>query len=148
MKLKFNWGHALILFFALFFAWVLFFVLFALRQNNDLVSDDYYQKGAKYSDQMSVDKRSVPYQDSIQVQTEGNQVKIVICQTMASAGDSLQVLFFRSSDKEKDVQFSFSKTERSLFLDKGRLSHGRYQVFLQWSHGGEQYMVKKILDIE
>ena len=50
--MRLNWGKSLILFFVIFFAWVLYFVLFAIRQNDDLVSDDYYQKGAKYSEQI------------------------------------------------------------------------------------------------
>ena len=87
--MKINWGRALIIFFILFFIWVLFFVLFAIRQNIDLVSDDYYQKGASYTDQININKRSLPYQDSIQISTAQGQVQIVLSRGLASAGDSV-----------------------------------------------------------
>ena len=47
--MKINWGTAIVLFLAVFFCLMAVFVTFALRQNNDLVTDDYYEKGANYS---------------------------------------------------------------------------------------------------
>ena len=148
MKWKVNWGKALILFFGLFFIWVFGFIIFALRQNNDLVSDDYYQKGAKYSDQILINQRSVAFEDSLTISTAGNRIQLTLCKSLASENDSVQVYFFRSSDKSKDVRFGFRKAESPLILKKASFSHGRYQVFVTWQNHGEKYMVKKTVDIE
>jgi hypothetical protein len=145
--MKINWGRALVLFFILFFIWVFSFVFFALRQNNDLVSDDYYQKGAKYTNQINVNQRSVAYQDSIQISQAGGQVQITLSKGLASNNDTVQVYFFRSSDKGKDVRLNFIKAESPLVIDKIGLTHGRYQVFISWNSRGEKYMVKKVLDV-
>lgn len=146
--MKINWGRGLVIFFIIFFAWVLFFVLFALRQNIDLVSDDYYQKGAKYTDQININRRSAAYQDSLLISTTGNQVQIGLSKGLASAGDSVQVYFFRSSDKAKDLRLNFKKTDSPFQIDKKLLSHGRYQVYISWNDLGEKYMVNKVLDVE
>ncbi len=147
--MKINWGKGLIIFFILFFIWIFSFVFFALRQNNDLVSDDYYQKGAKYSDQIAIDQRSLPYQDSLQINMTDNQVQIVLSSTLAKAdgNGTVELYFFRSSDQSKDVKMSFKNAGSPLRIDKNALSHGRYQVFVSWNHQGEKYMVKKILDL-
>ena len=146
--MKINWGKGLVIFFIIFFVWVIFFVLFALRQNVDLVSDDYYQKGAKYTDQIKINQRSAVYQDSLQISTSGNKVQIVLSKGMASAGDSVQVYFFRSSDKTKDLRIKFVKTDSPFLIDKTKLIHGRYQVFVTWGSRTEKYSITKVLDID
>ena len=64
-----------------------------MRQNNDLVSDDYYQKGAKYTDQININQRSLTYQDSIQISKSANQVQIVLSKGLVSSGGSVFVYF-------------------------------------------------------
>ena len=146
--MRLNWGKSLIIFFILFFIWVLFFVLFAMRQNIDLVSDDYYQKGAKYTDQININKRSVLYGDSIQITTTGEQVKISLSGGLASAGDTVQVHFYRASDKTKDLRISFLKSEAPILIDKSRFVRGRYQAHVTWNSKGEKYSITKVVDLE
>ncbi len=148
MKIKLNWGNSLIIFFLVFFVWVFSFVFFAMRQNNDLVTDDYYQQGAKYTDQININRRSAAYADSLQITTAGNKIEIMLCKSLASSVDSIQVYFFRSSDKAKDIRLGFKKSESPLMIDKNMLSHGRYLAFISWNDQGEKFMVKKVLDIK
>jgi|GEM_PF-1975595 len=146
--MKLNWGKSLILFFIIFFAWVLYFVLFALRQNDDLVTDDYYQKGAKYTDQIDINRRSVPYQDSLQINTTENSVQIILSKGMTSGQDSMHVYFFRSSDKSKDLNVSFKKMDSPFQFEKSKLVHGRFIVYFTWNKLNEKYSVTKTVDIE
>ncbi|MCX6221467.1 MAG: FixH family protein [Bacteroidia bacterium] len=145
--MKINWGRALIIFFIIFFVWVFSFVFFAMRQNNDLVTDDYYQKGAKYTDQININQRSVTYQDSIKISTTGKQVQIALSKGLVKSADSVQVYFFRSSDKTKDLRLRFKAAESPFLIDKTQLMHGRYQVYLSWSLKNENYSITKIVDI-
>lgn len=148
MKIKLNWGNALILFFILFFIWSFSFVFFALRQNNDLVSDDHYQKGASFTNQINVDKRSAAYGDSIQIVSSGARLQISLCRSITAGVDSVQVYFFRSSDKKKDVRLNFRSADSPFLIEKSTLFHGRYMVYITWGQKDENFMVKKILDVE
>ena len=146
--MKINWGRALIIFFIIFFVWVFSFVFFAMRQNNDLVSDDYYQKGAKYTDQININQRSLAYQDSIQISITGNQVQIDLAKGLTTSAGTLQLYFFRSSDKTKDLRLNFKAAESPFLIDKTQLLHGRYQVYLSWSLKNEKFSVVKVLDVD
>ncbi len=146
--MKLNWGNGLIIFFAIFFIWVFSFVFFAMRQNNDLMSDDYYQKGANYTDQININKRSVAYRDSIQINKSGNQVQIDLSKGLTLSGDSVFVYFFRSSDKTKDLRLGFKASESPFLIKTEKLFHGRYQVSLAWNLRNEKYSVTKTLDVE
>jgi len=148
MKVKLNWGNGLIIFFLIFFIWVFSFVFFAMRQNNDLVSDDYYQKGAKYTDQININQRSLTYQDSIQISTTGNQVQIALSKGLVKSADSVQVYFFRSSDKTKDLRLNFKAAESPFLIDRKWLIHGRYQVYISWRKETEKYNIVKVLDVK
>ena len=146
--MKINWGKGLIIFFVIFFAWVFFFIFFAMRQNIDLVSDDYYQKGAKYTEQININQRSAPYQDSLQLSMEANRIKLELCKTVAVGDDSVHLYFFRSSDKTKDLRLSFKKRTAPIYMDQKLFFHGRYQVYLTWYMGKEKYTISKTMDIE
>lgn len=146
--MKINWGKGLIIFFIIFFAWVFFFIFFAMRQNIDLVSDDYYQKGAKYTEQININQRSAPYQDSLQINMEANRIKLELSTTVATGNDSVQLYFFRSSDKTKDLRLSFKKSTDPIYIEQKPFHHGRYQVFLTWYMGKEKYTISKTMDIE
>ncbi|MCK9640084.1 MAG: FixH family protein [Prolixibacteraceae bacterium] len=148
MKVKLNWGTGLIIFFLIFFIWVFSFVFFAMRQNNDLVSDDYYQKGATYSAQILINQRSLAYLDSIRISIMGHQVQIELSKGLVKSADSLQLYFFRSSDKTKDLRLGFKAAESPFLIDKTKLLHGRYQVFLSWSLKNEKFSVVKVLDVD
>ena len=145
--MKINWGRALIIFFGLFFIWVFSFVFFALRQNEDLVSEDYYQKGAKYSDQIGINQRSDAYQDSVLITSAESHVQVTLSKSLALAADSVQVYFFRSSDKKKDVRLNYTHPGSPLLVENNLLSHGRYQVFVTWNKVGQHFMVKKLFDM-
>jgi hypothetical protein len=146
--MKISWGKGIVIFFIIFFIWIFLFVFFAMRQNLDLVTDDYYQKGAKYSGQIEINKRSFPYLDSLQIYTTENQIQIRLCKQLESSADSMEVYFFKSSDKTKDIRFQFVKGDSLIAIDKSRLVHGRYQVFITWKEKGEKFSVTKIVDIE
>lgn len=148
MKIKINWGKALILFFIIFFIWVFSFVFFAMRQNNDLVSEDYYQKGADYTTQINIDRRSLTYRDSVLITRSDKQIEISLCKSVAASGDSVLVYFFRPSDKGKDLRLKFKADKSPFLIDCSRLIHGRYQVYVSWGKPDESFMVKQILDME
>ncbi len=146
--MKISWGKGVVIFFIIFFIWIFLFVFFAMRQNLDLVTDDYYQKGAKYSGQIEINKRSLPYQDSLQIYTTENQIQIRPCKQLESSADSMEVYFFKSNDKTKDIRFNFQKGDSVLVVDKRMLVHGRYQVFITWSYLNQKYSVVKVVDIQ
>jgi hypothetical protein len=141
--MKINWGTGILLFIILFLLLCVAAVVFSLRQNNDLVEKDYYDKGADFSNQIEINKRSSDYSDSISVYNFDNKIVIKTTHQMASTADSFMVYFFRPSDKEKDLKIEFKSSCDSMMVEKSRLAHGRYLVKLSWKKGNGQYMIEK-----
>ncbi len=144
--MKFNWGHGILIFIILFLILIGSFVIFALYQSQDLESDDYYDKGAGYSNQIEVNKRSDLYKDNITLTSSQSGVQIGLCKSLASSGDSIHIYFYRPSDKKSDIQFNCLMTEM-INLPASELKSGRYVVKISWTHKGELFNVNKDLII-
>jgi hypothetical protein len=146
--MKFNWGHGIVVFFAIFFSFAAVFLVFAFRHKNDLVVKDYYERGANYTEQMTIDKRSLTYQDSIQMKRQTASVLFTFSETILMNGGTLNVHFFRPSNKALDYHIAIPLNQESYDLDTKVLAHGRYEVKLNWSMNGEAYFLKKDINIK
>ena len=145
--MKFNWGTAIILFFILFISLCIAFMVFAFRQKQDLVEDDYYEKGAGYTKQMEIIKRSAAYQDSIGITVSDAMITFRVTPTMQAWKDSLKVYFFRPSNKHEDYH-AMLNTSGSMAVAKTNLVAGRYLVKLSWSHNLHIFMMEKEIFIK
>jgi len=140
--MKFNWGHGILTFIIIFLILSVVFIVFSLRQSTDLVSDDYYDQGAGYSKQIEINKRSYPYRDSILVSKTRAEVQIVLCKSLMNAGDTLNVYFYRPSDKKADLKLKFPM-DRAIALPSKELKNGRYVVKMSWLHKRDVYGIDK-----
>ena len=146
--MKLNWGNSIFLFLTLFVMLGIGFVVFSLSKSNDLVTADYYQKGADYSRQMEVTGRSDVYNDSIRVINHNKDVVVRFAPSINLMTDTMQVYFYRPSDKKLDFNYQGLLNTDSLIIKKDYLFGGRYKVKFQWYYNRESYQVEKEFFIE
>lgn len=145
--MKLDWGKSLVLFFIMFLSLGVIFIVFSLRQNNDLVTEDYYEKGANYSTEIKINARSAVYEDSISFKESEAMFEIMIAPELAIKVSTFDVFFFRPSDQSMDVKLRLDAST-NLKLEKEYLSRGRYEMHLSWEMAGEKYRIKKDLMIK
>lgn len=146
--MKLNWGSYILLFIILFLCLCTAFIVFALRQNHDLVTKNYYEEGAAYSSEIDVRERSAVYLDSLDVEFENDLLKIIPSVTICEMTSTLEVYFYRPSDSNNDF-----RTELDLVGDTGRVSleglnTGRYILKISWLKDDEKYRIEKDIFIE
>src|SRR5580765_5775172 len=79
MKLmKFNWGTGLALTFAIFAAGMLFLVTLCMKQNEDLVSTDYYNREIAFQQQINKESNSRELIQPLQIQYDQSQQQVAI----------------------------------------------------------------------
>lgn len=145
--MKFNWGHGILSYIILFLILSTIFIIFSLKQNIDLVSDDYYQKGADFSKQIDINKRSLPYRDSISISDADTTISMHFSKSISDSTDSVQIYFFRPSGKHNDVLIEMPLSNK-LDINKQQLINGRYVVTISWRKNNEKYMVDKELYVK
>jgi hypothetical protein len=146
--MKLNWGQSIVLFFAIFLSLAIGFIIFSLMQNNDLVTENYYEKGADYTHQMEINGRSAVYNDSIQLVNQNGQLVARFSNSINQMTDTIHIFFFRPSDKRFDFEFASLLNSDSLAIDKSKLAKGRYKVKFQWFQSRINYQVEKEFFIE
>lgn len=146
--MRFNWGTGILIFFIIFLILAFTFIVFSFRQNNDLVTDDYYEQGADYSTQIEVNKRSHVYTDSISISSSGAVLQVSMAESLKQLTDSMSVHFYYPKGKENDVMLSYTKFDESITVDKNLLTSGRTIVKVNWFMRGQKYYLEKIIYID
>lgn len=146
--MKLNWGTGILVFLILFLSASAAFIFFAMRQDVNLVHEDYYKKGADYSSQMDVNARSTAYVDSFSTYLEEGMLVVDFDNSLALSIDSGSLLIFRPSNSSLDVSMPFGQTEEALKIPRSNLITGRYILKLSWYAEGLKYEVDKTIYIE
>lgn len=141
--MKLNWGNYITIFIGLFLTLCTIFIIFSLRQNRDLVTDNYYEDGADFTRQMEINKRSAVYSDSITVTIGETLVVIELPGTISKSTKTIKCNFYRPSDKGYDYIKEFENPGNSLTIERSNLKKGRYILKLTWEMGAEDFLVEK-----
>jgi hypothetical protein len=145
---KFNFGTGIFIFMALFMTAIISFVIFAHRQDVNLVHDNYYEKGVDHTLQMQKKARSSEFFNKIDISDDGNYIRIVFPAGLASIIEEGNVMFFRPSDHLKDIKQSLELRGNVFIGAKDQLIPGRYVVKINWIANSLDYEVEKQLIIK
>lgn len=146
--MKWNWGTGIFIFLVLFLAACTAFIIFAMRQDVNLVHKDYYEKGVNYTEQMNTNARSKQYYSSVQTQLQNEYLRVDFEQSLAAKIDSGNVLLYRPSNSNQDIILPLSLTDNSIFISKSNLVSGRYILKLNWFSDGLKYEIDKPVNIQ
>ena len=145
--MKFNWGTGILIFLILFLMAAGFFIVFAMRQEVNLVHDDYYEKGVDYGAQMKAEARSAALADSIQTYFENQSLVIDLSYLNTIKVDSGQVLLYRPSSRSLDLKMPLDYSSGFISIPGDELVRGRYILKLNWYSEGLKYEVDKAVQI-
>jgi nitrogen fixation protein FixH len=137
------WPIAISGFFVIAILFIATFIAFAMRQREDLVSADYYEREVRYQSQLDSLNRSQALAAQAVVTFELAQQVIVITlpigQTRGATG-SIQL--YRPSDARLDREVPLALNAEGIQrLDARELRDGLWKVRVKWNVGGKGYFV-------
>ena len=141
--MKLHWGNAITIFFVIFLSLAFYFIYFAINQNNDLILDDYYEKGAEYTKQIYINERSIPFKDSIKINESNDSIEFYFCDSIINNSNTIFVNFYRPSNKQFDFTTKFNSNSKIFILSKSKLKKGRYIVKLSWKINTFDYEITR-----
>lgn len=145
--MKFNWGTGIFIFLLMFLAACAVFIVFALRQDVNLVHKDYYEKGVDYTEQMNVNARSTSVTNDIQVSVLEDYIQLDFEEKILPGLDSGKVHLYRPSDSKLDITYELSITDNRCLIPKENLVSGRYIAKISWFNKGLKYEIEKPVNI-
>ena len=146
--MKFNWGTGILIFLILFLLGAAAFMVFAFKQDVNLVYKDYYRKGVDYTEQMDMDARSKDYYNALQTHLENEFLVLDLEESLVLTIDSGSVVLYRPSDSKLDLKFPLILWDNRVKIPKDNLISGRYILKLFWYSEGLKYEVDKQVNIQ
>ena len=149
--MKINWGTAIVIAFAIFITFILYFV-FSVQSNskydNELVVEEYYKHDAKFGDEMArvQNAQDLPQKPVITNTSEG--ITIVFPAVFIEKEIKGKVSFYRPSDKKFDFEVPISLSNSSLNVTKEKLLGGRWDINMEWQYEGKEYLTKEVIYIK
>lgn len=140
MKLKFNWGTGIILAFLIMISGMIYLVSIALRQNDDLVDRDYYQKSMTYQQHIEKVKNTGALAEKVLFVQTTDSLKLIFPPLGNLPDYSGQIHFYSPVEEKRDLTLAVKlNSVYSQIIDLKSLSKGRYEVKVDWSAKGASY---------
>ena len=171
MIMKISWGTGIVIAFALFMGFILFFVLRVQsdhQYDNELVVEDYYkqerllqlrldkeQNAASLPDKVhssrncsgACKKRDAKRPDKVKISTAGDTLKIMFPKGFDPKQIQGTVSLYRPSSEKLDFEITISLSSHDLLIPKSDLAGGRWDIIIDWRYKGRPYLNTEMLTL-
>jgi len=149
--MKINWGTGIVIAFALFMTFILYFV-FEVQSNskydNDLVVEEYYKHDSHFQEEMARIQNAHDLQHKPSIKYSDNGVAITFSNGFESDKIRGNILLYRPSNKKFDFNTPIALTNSSLLIPHKKLIKGRWDVNMEWQYEGKNYLTKEVIYVD
>lgn len=135
-----NWGKGIAIVLATFMVFIIVLAVILMRQNVDLVSDDYYKKEINYEEEISAIRNANELESRIEIQQNDKHIVVKLPDNIDMS--EVSILFQRPDNNQLDKKFVITDT-KSYLIDKNELAKGTYLLEINYLVGGKNCMQKE-----
>ena len=146
--MKLNWGTSIIIAFALFISFIMFFVYSAetnSKYHNDLVVEEYYKHDAHFQDEMTKIQNAHDLKSPPTITKTADGIVVAFPNNYNPKNITGKVSLYRSSNKKLDFEVPISKDSPTLLIPKKSLVGGLWDITLSWKYENTDYLSKKTI---
>lgn len=148
--MKINWGTAIVIAFALFITFIMYFVFEVQsdsKYDNELVVEEYYKHDSHFGEEMQKiqNAEDLTQKPSVTISKQG--ISIVFPKTFDSDRINGKVSFYRPSAKKLDFDIPLTLSGSTLLVPENKLAGGRWDIILQWNYDGKSYIHKEQVNL-
>lgn len=149
--MKINWGTGIVIAFALFMTFILYFVFKVQtdrQYDNELVTEDYYKKEIRVQSDIENTKlaNNLKVKLSISNTTEG--IVINFPKDLDYTKIKGKIYLYRPSNQRLDFDTPISLSSSDLLIPKKNLVGGLWDIAVEWNYEGKNYLNKQELYIK
>jgi hypothetical protein len=148
MKIKINWGTAIVIAFALFMSFILFFffrVQSDSKYDNELVTEEYYKKEALVQDDINSEQNANALSQKLAIGNTAEGIMISFPKDIDFNKIKGTVSLYRPSNKKLDFVNPIALSDSDLLIPKKNLVGGLWDITVSWSYEGKSYLNKEEL---
>ena len=148
MKIKINWGTAMVIAMVLFMAFILQFVYRSIavdKYEHQLVSEDYYKDELYYQQEIDKMNNASKLTQNVKVDRGGEGMLVSFPDEMNFTKITGIVYFQRPSDERLDFKKEISLSDHIMLITDDKLINGKWKVKIDWKYGDDEYLFKKAI---
>lgn len=149
--MKINWGSGIVIAFALFMGFILFFVFKVQsdsKYDNELVVEDYYKQERVLQQKINKEENAVLLKHKVTIESTAEGLKIIFPQEFVPGKIKGKVSLYRPSNQKLDFERPISISEPYLLIPKSDLAGGRWDIIIDWEYEGTPYITREMLNID
>lgn len=148
--MKMNWGKGIVIAFALFITFILYFV-FKVQSDADydheMVTEDYYRKELGYQAQLDKSQNAYDLKQKVTVETKSEGLLISFPTDFDYKKIEGKVSLYRPSSQKLDFEIPISLSSSNLLIPKTKLTGGRWDISIDWNYEGKGYLNKEKVNL-
>jgi hypothetical protein len=128
-----NWGYRVAALYISFVVMMLVLVGMAVKQDFDLVSDDYYRQEIEYQDRINKVNNTQKLKEPISFNIDDDSKTINIQYPKSLKNISGRILLYRPTDSKKDVLLDVSANNENLqSISTAEMQKGLWRIKVDW----------------
>jgi hypothetical protein len=146
--MKINWGTGIVIAFALFMSFILFFVFRVQsdsKYDNELVVEEYYKQERSLQAKLDREQNAADLIHKVQVETTPEAIKITFPEGFDATKIKGKVSLYRPSNQKLDFEIPISLSAPYLLIPKSDLAGGRWDITVDWEYEGKGYLSNEML---
>ncbi|RYJ42981.1 FixH family protein [Flavobacterium beibuense] len=148
--MKFNWGTGIVIAFALFMSFILFFVFKVQsdsKYDNELVVEDYYKQERILQDKLNREENAVSLHHQLTINSTQKGIEIEFPEDFDAAKIKGKVFLYRPSNQRLDIEQPITISASHLLIPKSDLVDGRWNITVDWEYQGIGYLNSKEITV-
>lgn len=146
--MKFNWGTGIVIGMLCFMIFILQYVIRVQTDSkfdNELVTEQYYEKEIEVDDNYQKEKNLNELGDKFNVSAVSEGIVIQFPEDFDYHNIQGNISLYRPSDQKMDTNISIELSSSAMLIPKNALADGRWDIIIDWQYKGNQYYTKQSL---
>lgn len=146
--MKFNWGTGIVIGIICFMAFILQYVIRVqvdARYDNELVTENYYQKEIEINGNRLKQENAIELGESLKIVTTSQGIEVSFPETFNQEEIEGTISLYRPSNQALDQIFPLKLTSNNLLIPKSNLVDGRWDITLDFQYQGKEYQKQQTL---
>lgn len=138
--MKINWGTGIVIALVVMIGGMIYLVSIAVRQDYDLVDNDYYRKSVNYQQHIEEVKNTEALPEKIRLEQTDDSIRLTFPKLSAISDYSGNIHFYSPVEEKRDETIKLNLTDNySQSIALKSLKSGRYTVKIDWSANKVSY---------
>jgi hypothetical protein len=135
------WPYAIVAYFVIFITAMTIWIVFAVRNDQQLVRKDYYEQELKFQKDIDGQNRAA----NVNVFVNYDAAKQTVTVTLPGAAATGSIYFYRPSNAKLDCEFTLALKNGAQPIDVANFQSGLWKIRLHWTANSAEFRYDKSL---